>query len=274
MDTAAASASPNPTDNQTPAQADMRAEHRRLPLGSLLFCVLLIAAGCVLLGITAKRMLSSTDDSSTVMQQADLAEEAKKFVRESKPAPLSEPLEKILDEAKRMHFDTDQHPLLGKKAPDINVTDVDGKLWSLKDQLKKGPVVIVFYLGYWCNHCVSQLFDLNEDIERFRELGAEVVALSPDPAGTTLLRYKQYGRFNFPVLPDVNKRIAESYGTYTPAKNGDAEDLAHGTFVVDQSGIVRWARLGTAPFGHNPTLIYELAKIKGMVKKDQPNDAK
>ena len=108
----------------------------------------------------------------------------------------------------------------------------------------------------------------HEDIERFRELGADVVAISPDAAGTTLLRYKTYGRFNFPVIPDVNKHIARSYGVYAPAKGDVPEDSAHGTFVIDQAGIVRWARIGTAPFGHNPTLIYELAKIKGLVVGD------
>jgi len=176
-------------------------------------------------------------------------------------------LEEILDEAKRLHWESEAHPLLGKPAPEFSVEDVDGKRWSLKDRLKQGPVVIVFYLGYWCDHCVSQLFGANEDIGRFRELGADVVAISPDAAGTTLLSYKKYGvRFDFPVIPDVNKHIAQSYGVYTPAKGDEPEDMAHGTFVVDQAGIVRWVRTGTAPFGHNPTLIYELAKIKGLVK--------
>jgi peroxiredoxin len=267
MDSAPASADSNPSADVQNSTAPAAKEIRKFPLGSLLFCVLLILVGCVLLAITVKRMLNSGAEGPTDMQQVNIAEDAKKFLHETKKSPLSEPLEKILEEAKRVHFESDQNSLVGKPAPDISTTDVDGKPWSLKDQLKKGPVIVVFYLGYWCNHCVSQLFDVNEDINRFRELGADVVALSPDTAGTTQLRYKEYGRFDFPVIADVNNHIAQSYGVYKPAKGDQPEDSAHGTFVIDQKGIIRWMRIGTAPFGHNPTLIYELAKIKGLVKE-------
>jgi len=266
MDTAPTSANPSPTPPPPDSANPSTHEARRLPLGSLLFCGLLIVVGCGFLVIAVRRMTASSDNGSSAVQQVNIAEEAKKYVRESKPAPLSESLEKILDEAKRVHFDSDANPLVGKPAPDFSTKDVEGQPWSLKDRLKKGPVVIVFYLGYWCNHCVSQLFDVNEDIERFRELGAEVVAISPDAAGTTLLRYKEYGPFKFSVLPDVNRHIAQSYGVYVPAKGDEPEDMMHGTFVIDQSGIVRWVRTGTAPFGHNPTLIFELSKIKGVAK--------
>ena len=68
-----------------------------------------------------------------------------------------------------------------------------------------GDRVAIAWLGHacgHCDHCVSQLFDLNEDVERFKELGAQIVALSPDAADVTRERYKQYGPFKFPVLAD------------------------------------------------------------------------
>ena len=45
--------------------------------------------------------------------------------------------------------------------------------------------MLVFYYGYHCNHCVKQLFGLHDDIERFRALGATVVAVSADLPETT-----------------------------------------------------------------------------------------
>src|SRR5262249_58504220 len=150
-------------------------------------------------------------------------------------------------------------------APEFTRPDADGHPWALKEATKKGPVVVVFYLGYYCNHCVSQLFDLNEDLALFRELGAQVVALSPDSAKTTFERYKEYGRFSFPLLSDHDNPIAQAYGVFTPAADGKREKLEHGTFIVDQHGVVRWATIGEEPFGHNKTLLWELAKLR---KKD------
>ena len=76
----------------------------------------------------------------------------------------------------------------GAKAPNFTTRGaVAGKIFTvqLAKELKKGPVVVVFYLGYYCNHCVSQLFDLNEDVRYFHELGAEVIAISADPPELT-----------------------------------------------------------------------------------------
>lgn len=231
--------------------------------GAIFFSLALFVVGCIFLGIAIWRMVNPKENPlPETMKQVNIAEEAKELLRKDKPAPLSEPLQEILDRAKQVHFETAKHPLLGKAAPEFTRTDVDGNEWSLKEKLKKGPVVVVFYLGYYCNHCVSQLFDINEDIARFQELGAEVVALSPDPMETTLKRYKEYGRFSFPVLSDHGNRIAEAYGIFTPAHDGKREKLDHGTFVIDQQGVVRWAHYGDLPFGHNPTLLYELAKLK------------
>ena len=50
-------------------------------------------------------------------------------------------------------------------------------------------MVLVFYYGYHCNHCVGQLFALHDDISKFRELGAEVVAVSADPPEWTRERW-------------------------------------------------------------------------------------
>ncbi len=235
--------------------------------GAIFFSVALFVVGCIFLGIAVYRMVNPKENPlPQPMAQVNIAEEAKELLRKEKPAPLSEPMEKLLAEARQVHFESYKHPLVGKSAPEFTGTDPDGKEWSLKESLKKGPVVVVFYLGYFCDHCVSQLFGVNEDIERFRELGADVVALSPDSMETTLKRYKEYGRFKFPVLSDKNNRIAKTYGVVKPAHDGKDEELLHGTFVIDQQGVVRWAAFGETPFGHNPTLLYELAKIKGIEK--------
>ncbi|MCX7699266.1 MAG: peroxiredoxin family protein [Gemmataceae bacterium] len=248
---------------KNPAAPEATSEAPARPWGAYLFCAVLFLVGCVFLGLTIKRRLEPSEDIPVPMKEYNVAEEAQKFVRKSKEKPLSDSLAQVLSEAERVHFESYQHPLVGKPAPEFTREDVDGKIWSLKEALKKGPVIVVFYLGYHCDHCVSQLFDLNEDIQLFEELGAQVVALSPDSSELTRKRYAQYGAFRFPVLSDHSNAIAEAYGVYTPAKDGKEEDLLHGTFVVDQQGIVRWAAFGDQPFGHNPTLLYEVAKILG-----------
>jgi peroxiredoxin len=129
--------------------------------------------------------------------------------------------------------------------------------------LTEGPVVLVFYYGYTCNHCVSQLFGLSKDIEKFRELGAQVVAVSADPLELTRERYEKYGAFAFPVLSDQGNAVAQKYGTFIPSpKKGEDGDLAHGTFVISRQGKIVWANRGDGPFTENRTLLVEVHRCE------------
>jgi hypothetical protein len=37
----------------------------------------------------------------------------------------------------------------GREAPEIDLPDVNGRRWSLREHLRSGPVAIVFYRGHW-----------------------------------------------------------------------------------------------------------------------------
>ena len=65
------------------------------------------------------------------------------------------------------HVPSQDHPLLGRPAPALVLNDVWGKTWTLSEEVRKGPVVIVFYLGSTCMACVTHLTELDVAISRF-----------------------------------------------------------------------------------------------------------
>ena len=195
-----------------------------------------------------------------------LANDAKAYLRSEKPRPLVVPLHEILGDAKFKPQDSQDHPLRGQPAPDFELSDDQGALTSLKGTLKDAPVVLVFYYGYHCNHCVGQLFGLNEDLRRFVELGTQVVAISADPPELTAKRFAEYGRFQFPVLSDPDNRIAKAYGVYQPEADGKPEVKKHGTFVIDADGTVLWCNTGNKPFLDNQTLLTVIARQHGLLE--------
>ncbi len=89
---------------------------------------------------------------------------------------------------------THGHPLLGRQAPDFELADPEGKVWNLGELRDGRPVVLIFYYGYHCVACVRQLFDVNRDLPLFREVGARVVAISPDPPELTRQRFQSTAR--------------------------------------------------------------------------------
>lgn len=147
------------------------------------------------------------------------------------------------------------HPLVGKQAPDFELIDTEGQRVTLRDLRRDGPVIVVFYYGYYCSHCVAQLFALEDDLRNFAKQGVHVVALSADPSSQTAARFRQYGRFHFPVLSDRDNQVAERYGIYTRATANRDEDLKHGTFLVARNGQITWAYAGERPFVDNRFLL-------------------
>ncbi|MGL4461123.1 MAG: peroxiredoxin family protein [Planctomycetia bacterium] len=197
----------------------------------------------------------------------DLAAEAARYLRFRKAAPLSAPLAELLASPDLYVQPSQEHPLVGKPAPDFTLMNHRREPIALADLKAAGPVVVVFYNGYACDHCVAQLFGLHEDAARFQELGATIVAVSDDPPETTEERFGQYGPFVFPTLSDPDHAAGAAYGTYYPAADGAPPRAYHGTFVVDRKGTVVWAELGDQPFLGNKTLLYELAKSEGRLPR-------
>lgn len=204
----------------------------------------------------------------------NIAKDAEAYLKVVKPQELSQPLAEILGDKEFLRAKTEEHPLIGQVPPDFTLPNEKGEQISLHDLTAKGPVVLVFYYGYSCSHCVAQLFGLQKDLQYVKELGATVVALSADTPEKTAESFKKYGGFDFPVLSDADNKIATIYGVFTPAKGDEEEDLKHGTFIIDKEGKVIFCNRGYQPFVDNKSLLYWLAGNPGWVKDRDVNELK
>src|ERR1700681_1870121 len=70
----------------------------------------------------------------------------------------------------------------GDVAPSFSLRDPEGNVVTSADLLKRGPLVLSFYRGVWCPYCNMELQALQEALPSFRELGAQLVAISPQNA--------------------------------------------------------------------------------------------
>lgn len=145
----------------------------------------------------------------------------------------------------------------GEQAPDFTLPDALGNAVTLSHLLGQGPVVISFYRGAWCPYCNLELRAYQRVLPELQELGASLVAISPQtPDHSLSLVEKQH--LSFTVLSDAGNQVARAYGlVFTieeavraahariganlPSFNGDDswELPMAGTFLVDQAGIIR-----------------------------------
>lgn len=125
----------------------------------------------------------------------------------------------------------------GTKAPNIELKTLDGKPFSLKDELSRGPVVLAFF-KVSCPTCQYALPFLERLYKAYGHKGVKLVGVSQNDAKETAEFNKQFG-ITFPVLLDDTKRYPASnaYGlTNVPSIFWVAED---GEIEVSSVGWVK-----------------------------------
>jgi peroxiredoxin len=151
-------------------------------------------------------------------------------------------------------------------APSWSLVDSRGKKHSLEDYRGK-PVLVVFYLGNGCSHCIEQLNIFAPLTTDYANAGIPIVAIStdsPDGLQKTFEQAKDGNGFPFPILSDASLTAFQAYRAF------DDFELAplHGTFLIDSAGLVRWQDIGAQPFRDAKWLIEEAKRLCSIPLKD------
>src|SRR6476660_4957073 len=104
----------------------------------------------------------------------------------------------------------------GDKAPDFSAkASLAGKetTFSLKDALKKGPVVVYFYPSAFTGGCNLQAHTFSENKEQFDAAGATIIGVSGDSIErlNAFSADPQYCAGKFAVASDSDGAIAKSF---------------------------------------------------------------
>ena len=144
-------------------------------------------------------------------------------------------------------------------APEWTLPDSARHDRSLADYRGR-PVLVVFYLGAGCIHCVEQLNLLGPAAKDFQAAGINIVAIGTDSVEAldrTLGKSKLDGGFPFPICSDSSLAAFKAYRAYD-----DFEQMPlHGTFLVDRDGKVRWQDVGYEPFTDLKFLLNESKRL-------------
>lgn len=135
----------------------------------------------------------------------------------------------------------------GERAPDFSAAaSLAGKEFnfSLRDALKKGPVVVYFYPSAYTRGCDLEAHTFADQKDKFDAAGATIIGVSAD----SIARLNQfsadpdYCAGKFPVASDADHKIAASYNLKATAgkpgmKDVKGADIGHDfiervTFVI------------------------------------------
>jgi len=145
--------------------------------------------------------------------------------------------------------------LVTQEAPDFAAEAVmpDNTFGQIKLSSFRGRYVVLFFYPLdFTFVCPSEILAFNKRLEDFKKRNCEVIGVSVD-SKFTHLAWKNtpvdnggIGAIQYPLVQDLNKAIAKSYGILF----NEAVAL-RGLFLIDTKGIIRHAVINDLPLGRS-----------------------
>lgn len=129
---------------------------------------------------------------------------------------------------------------VGTAAPDFTLRDQNQQPVTLSSFRGVKNVLLVFFPLAFTGICQGELDQLRDHLPQFENDNSVAMAISVGPPPTHKIWSLESG-FMFPVLSDFwpHGEVSQAYGVF----NADAGYPNRGTFVIDRSGIIRYAEM-------------------------------
>lgn len=145
--------------------------------------------------------------------------------------------------------------LVTQQAPDFTADAVmpDNSFGQITLSSLRGKYVLLFFYPLdFTFVCPSEIIAFNRKLDEFKKKNCEVIGVSVDSKFThfawkgTPVENGGIGNIQYPLVSDLNKNIARSYGILF----NDAVAL-RGLFLVDTKGVIRHAVINDLPLGRS-----------------------
>src|SRR5690554_1763076 len=128
---------------------------------------------------------------------------------------------------------------IGDKAPNFFGTNQHGEEVSLT-QFAGKKIVLFFYPKASTPGCTAEACNLQDNIERFKKEGYEIIGVSAD-SQRRQANFAEKNKLTYSLIADEDKSVINAFGVWGPKKfmGREYEGIHRTTFVIDEAGIIQ-----------------------------------
>jgi thiol-disulfide isomerase/thioredoxin len=120
-----------------------------------------------------------------------------------------------------------QSGLIGKAAPALTLTDMQGRSVSLSQF--KGQVVILNFWATWCPPCREEMPSMEKLYRDYKDKGLVMLAVNVEENGKQAVSgFLQQRPYSFPILLDSENVAQNTFGVFRFPES----------FIIDRNGII------------------------------------
>jgi peroxiredoxin len=128
-------------------------------------------------------------------------------IRATNP-PFAEAVDRLIGRLRKAEVGAGA-PSVGDPMPSFHLPDERGRIVSLGELLRQGPVAVVVHRGHWCPYCRINTSALAQAHSSIEAAGGQVVAILPDRQEHSAA-IRREAEADFPVLTDMDNGYAMS----------------------------------------------------------------
>lgn len=155
-------------------------------------------------------------------------------------------------------------------APALDVETVGGDRWSLSDQ--DGWTMIEFYRGMHCPGCQAYLRQMDREVDNFREIGVELIAVSGDDRELAEQTQREWQIEKLTIGYGVTLETMQEWGLFISKGLGQGEPELFsepGLFVIKPDGSIYYVAVNSMTFGR-PRMSELLKALEVKIDQDAP----
>jgi thioredoxin-dependent peroxiredoxin len=152
--------------------------------------------------------------------------------------------------------------LEGKKAPNFSINNQNGQRKTLKD-FEGSFLLLYFYPKDMTPGCTTQACSFNENIDKLKKLGVEVVGISCDSEEKHQKFINKYN-LSFDLLADIEQKTVEKYGVWVEKSMYGKKymGIQRDSFLIDPKGKIVKHYIKVKPAGHVAEVIKDIKEIE------------
>jgi peroxiredoxin len=150
-------------------------------------------------------------------------------------------------------------------APEWTLSTATAETESFKQRLGK-PMIVIFYLGHGCLHCVEQIQAFVPKADAFSQQGIDLIAISSDAPDKLRLALENdsASAAAIKLLSDPSFDVFKAYRAFDDFE----KQPLHATFLIDANGDIRWQDISYKPFMDIDFLLTESKRLLALPSTD------
>jgi peroxiredoxin len=141
---------------------------------------------------------------------------------------------------------------VGTEAPDFTLRDQNNEevtLSAFRSGDSPKAVLIIFYPLAFTGICTGELCRVRDELPTFQNDDVQVLTISVDSPYSHKI-FSEREKYDFPLLSDFwpHGGVAQAFGVF----NSEAGIANRGTFLIDKTGVIRFAEMNGPGEGRDP----------------------